>query len=241
MSWKLEYPGAGGGGGPTTLAGDVTGPSGSNTVARLQGRQVSATAPSLNQVLAWGGGQWQPMDAGDAVPSAETHEWGTVYTIPTYQTLIVPSGPPVRFPLFNGANPDYIRMPSRFFMHCSAAPRLYITNYEGSPSQWSLANALPNGEGWMTFIYDQSVGMHHGQGGNITLYCIDEETATLVQCPVDEPLYIGSSGLAFSSSGRTWAQTKVPKYTLPGAREAAPVAREPVVGRRRGSRRRQQA
>lgn len=36
-----------------TLAGDVTGAPGTTTVARLQGRDVAATAPTADQILAW--------------------------------------------------------------------------------------------------------------------------------------------------------------------------------------------
>jgi hypothetical protein len=56
---------AGGGGGPVSLTGDVTG-SGTGTipasVVRLQGRALAATPPADTQVLAWNAGasQWQP-------------------------------------------------------------------------------------------------------------------------------------------------------------------------------------
>lgn len=43
-----------------TLAGDVTGPLTSNTVAKIQGRDVLNTAPSNNQVLTWNGTAWEP-------------------------------------------------------------------------------------------------------------------------------------------------------------------------------------
>lgn len=42
------------------LSGDATGPIGSNTVVRLQGRDISSTAPVANQVLSWNGSQWVP-------------------------------------------------------------------------------------------------------------------------------------------------------------------------------------
>jgi hypothetical protein len=43
-----------------TLAGDVTGPSGSNTVTALQGIPVSSIPPTSGQVLADVGGVWTP-------------------------------------------------------------------------------------------------------------------------------------------------------------------------------------
>lgn len=46
--------------GSTVLAGDATGPSGSNTVARIQGRNINSAAPTSGQVLGWDGTQWIP-------------------------------------------------------------------------------------------------------------------------------------------------------------------------------------
>lgn len=55
-----------------TLAGDVTGASGSTTVERLRGQTISTTAPSANQVLQFLGGQWTPAPppTGLTVPNA---------------------------------------------------------------------------------------------------------------------------------------------------------------------------
>ncbi|MES2703569.1 MAG: hypothetical protein V4649_13080 [Bacteroidota bacterium] len=43
-----------------TMGGDVTGPSSTSTVARLQGFPVSTTAPAATQVLQWSGTAWTP-------------------------------------------------------------------------------------------------------------------------------------------------------------------------------------
>jgi len=53
--------GSGGGGGPVTLAGDVTGPSGSNTVAELQGTPLNAPTPVFGDVLTFDGVEWVPL------------------------------------------------------------------------------------------------------------------------------------------------------------------------------------
>jgi hypothetical protein len=55
----------GGGGGLTTLAGDVTGASTATTVVRLQGRNIATTAPLSSQVLAWNATSswWEPTPA----------------------------------------------------------------------------------------------------------------------------------------------------------------------------------
>jgi hypothetical protein len=45
-----------------TLAGDVTGPVASTTVASIRNREVLATAPNENQVLTFVGGKWRPAD-----------------------------------------------------------------------------------------------------------------------------------------------------------------------------------
>jgi hypothetical protein len=44
------------------LAGDVTGPLGANTAAKLQGIAVSTTDPTAGQVLAYNGTAWAPAD-----------------------------------------------------------------------------------------------------------------------------------------------------------------------------------
>src|SRR5262249_25480695 len=43
-----------------TLGGDVTGPATNSTVARIRGVNVSATAPTANQMLRYNGTAWTP-------------------------------------------------------------------------------------------------------------------------------------------------------------------------------------
>lgn len=52
--------------GSTTLAGDVTGTLGANTVTKIQNRNVSSTAPTAGQSLAWNAvtSQWEPTTLG---------------------------------------------------------------------------------------------------------------------------------------------------------------------------------
>src|SRR5439155_12598347 len=45
---------------PVTLNGDVTGPAGANTVARIRGVNVLATAPTAGQHLRFSGTDWAP-------------------------------------------------------------------------------------------------------------------------------------------------------------------------------------
>lgn len=51
----------GGGGGSSTLAGDVTGPSGSNVVSSLRGTPLSSSTPSPGDVLYFNGADWGPV------------------------------------------------------------------------------------------------------------------------------------------------------------------------------------
>lgn len=52
------------GGGAVTLAGDVTGPSGTNVVERIRGTNVVGTAPTANQLLAFVSPNWTPVTIG---------------------------------------------------------------------------------------------------------------------------------------------------------------------------------
>ena len=61
-----------------TLAGDVTGASGANTVTKLQGRNVAATAPSDGQALVWDNAttSWKPgtvASGGSSSPALTTY------------------------------------------------------------------------------------------------------------------------------------------------------------------------
>jgi hypothetical protein len=51
---------------PVTLAGDVTGAAGANTVARIRGTPVAPASPNAGQVLTFDGSQWAPA----AIPPA---------------------------------------------------------------------------------------------------------------------------------------------------------------------------
>lgn len=53
--WTLVQPGAGG---PVTLSGDCTGPAGSNTVTKIQGRVVLEGAPSTGSTFIYTGTAW---------------------------------------------------------------------------------------------------------------------------------------------------------------------------------------
>jgi len=59
----------------SNLAGDVTGAPGSNTVARIQGRNVANTAPANGEVLKWNGTAWAP--ATDATGGGGSSQWTT--------------------------------------------------------------------------------------------------------------------------------------------------------------------
>lgn len=58
-----------------SLAGDVTGAQATTTVARIQGRSVSSSAPSTGQVLKWDGSNWAPAADND------TNSGGTVTSV----------------------------------------------------------------------------------------------------------------------------------------------------------------
>lgn len=53
----------------SALAGDVTGTLAANTVARVQGRPVLATAPTVGQALIWNGTAWAPTPVASSGPA----------------------------------------------------------------------------------------------------------------------------------------------------------------------------
>ena len=66
--------------GTVTLAGDATGPSNANTVERIQGYDISPTAPATNEALVWDGTAWTPTAIATGGGSPQTPAaWGTEY------------------------------------------------------------------------------------------------------------------------------------------------------------------
>jgi hypothetical protein len=73
-----------------SLAGDVTGTQGSNTVARIQGRNVAATAPVNGNVLMWTGGTtWTPttVDLSSTTGTLPINRGGTGSTTQNFVDL----------------------------------------------------------------------------------------------------------------------------------------------------------
>src|SRR5262249_17831094 len=65
-----------------TAGGDLSGNLSAPTVAKLQGRTMSATAPTSGQVLAWNGSQWAPSNAASGGVRAGFGRSGTVEAAP---------------------------------------------------------------------------------------------------------------------------------------------------------------
>ena len=110
LAWNISTnrwePQTIGGSGSSTLAGDVVGPSSSNTVTQLQGRQVLSTAPTAGQALVWNGStsRWEPQTitgSGGAPMASQmgdlivTQTGGTVLTIGPNCSFVAPCN--VRF------------------------------------------------------------------------------------------------------------------------------------------------
>ena len=86
--------GSGGGGSPTGPAGgDLSGNYPSPTVAKLQQRSVSSTAPSAGEALVWDGAQWAPaVVAGGGVPGTVPAIGGPYAGIPAGSPVAVKGG-----------------------------------------------------------------------------------------------------------------------------------------------------
>lgn len=73
-----------------TLAGDVTGPSSSNTVVKLQNRDLASTAPTTNQFLGWNAAtsKWEPRSiaSGSSGSVAVTNYTDTAETLTANNT-----------------------------------------------------------------------------------------------------------------------------------------------------------
>ncbi len=66
-----------------SLSGDATGAQGSTTVAKLQGRTVSSSAPSTNDVLTWSGSAWAPAASAGGVTTSSPLSGTTSLSCPT--------------------------------------------------------------------------------------------------------------------------------------------------------------
>jgi hypothetical protein len=85
FSGQVTNPGAWG---PVSLGGDVTGNYASMTVAKIQNRAVSATAPTTGQQLQWDGSAWTPANAGNVFgPVSSTNSAVALYDGTTGKTI----------------------------------------------------------------------------------------------------------------------------------------------------------
>ena len=120
------------------LSGDVTGASGTNTVAKIQNKQVSANSPSLNDVLQWNGTAWTPSQVAGS-------GGGTVTSVGAFAPLSVANG---------NSTPALIisRSGSSVDGYLSSAD---WTSFNGKQSALSAAASSSNGflasSDWITF------------------------------------------------------------------------------------------
>lgn len=61
----------------SNLSGDVTGAPGSNTVTKIQGRNVANTAPASGEVLKWNGSAWAPAADATGGGGGGSSQWTT--------------------------------------------------------------------------------------------------------------------------------------------------------------------
>lgn len=148
IAW-VPAPQSGGGGGGFTAGGDLSGLSTSQRVIGLQGRPVSSTAPTTNQVLTWNGTAWIPKGVATSPYSANlnvtptlTQVGSTVATPPFTASYSGGVGPPVTavFTDSDGNAPvDVIATPTAF-----NSPYSYTKNAYGVVETFTLTTSDGN-------------------------------------------------------------------------------------------------
>lgn len=126
-----------------SMGGDVTGTTAAATVAKIQGKGVSAIAPATSQVLAWSGTEWAP-----TTPSA-----GTTNLVGTYASI----------PAAGQAGRLYV---------CTDVPQSYIDTGSTwkllSPMGGAITPAVAPGAGIGSWrLYQQFSGSYAQVGGSV--------------------------------------------------------------------------
>ena len=149
IAWIPAPQSGGGGGGGFTAGGDLTGTSLLQVVVGLQGRPVSSTAPTTNQVLTWNGTTWIPKGVATSPYSANlnvtptlTQVGSTVATPPFTASYSGGVGPPVTavFTDSDGNAPvNVIGTPTAF-----NSPYSYTKNAYGAVETYTLTTSDGN-------------------------------------------------------------------------------------------------
>lgn len=82
----------GGGGGSFTAGGDLSGSASSQTVVKIQGRAVSASAPSSGNMLAWNGSAWAPTSPASFTAGGDLTGSSSSQTVAKINGTSVPAG-----------------------------------------------------------------------------------------------------------------------------------------------------
>jgi hypothetical protein len=131
------------GSGNFTAAGDLSGSSTSQTVIGIEGRAVSSTAPSANQVLTWNGTSWVPENTGSGITAINGLSNGTTSIVGAGGITISTSSPNVI--TISGTSGSI------------TINNLATTTFQvvGTPSQITVASSAPN---LITLSLPQNIG-----------------------------------------------------------------------------------
>jgi hypothetical protein len=121
------------GAGNFTAGGDLSGSPTSQTVIGLQGRAISSTAPSANQVLTWDGSFWTPANAGSGITA--------INGLSNATTSIVGAGTVT----VSTSSPNVITITGTGFGAITINSLTTSTfQIQGTPNQITVASSAPN-------------------------------------------------------------------------------------------------
>jgi hypothetical protein len=142
-----------------TFAGDLSGSSSSQTVVGLQGKAVSSTAPSANQVLTWNGSAWAP-----ATSTGGTSGSGTTGMVAEWTGASGIGNSPIQDASGTLTSTEAFTAPS-ITTNGSGTPTVQLGT---SGPSWTTGSGAPSGSCTSGSLYSNS----NGSSGSTLYVCV---------------------------------------------------------------------